>query len=172
VPTETTPDPARQTDSTLSPLVRNRIRDANNLIDVYGEWPTFSDAEIISVALERGNHLAIAANGDWASRVAPSMTAKVMVFDSRCGNIEDCKYRLVTLRFNGLTQFNMQWFSYQNPIAGIGLSMEIVPGQTDPSIHVEWGGTAMGHEADFYCDSIDVLSIEPFLPPRLRKSDL
>jgi hypothetical protein len=77
----------------------------------------------------------------------------------------------VTLRFNGLNQFNMQWFSYQNPIVRIGLSMEIAPRQIDPSIHVEWGGTAMGHEADFYCDSIDVLSIEPFLPPRLRKND-
>jgi hypothetical protein len=89
VPTETTPDPERQTDSTLSPLVRNRIRDANKLIDVYGEWPTFSDAEIISVALERGNHLAIVATDDWASRVAPSMIAKVMVFDSRYGNVTD-----------------------------------------------------------------------------------
>jgi Immunity protein 50 len=148
----------------------NRIRDANKLVDVYGAWPTFEDAEIVSVALDRGNHKEIVVTGDWASRVAPSMTAKAMVFDSRYGNVEDCKYRLVTLRFNGLNQFNMQWFSYQNPIMGIGLRMEIAPGQIDPSIHVEWGDTAMGHEADFYCDSIDVLSIESFLPPRLQKN--
>ena len=167
---KTIPDPERPLDTRLSPLVLSRIRDANKLIDVYGEWPAFSDAEIISVVLERGNHLSIIATGNWPLRVAPSMIAKLMVFDSRYGNVKDCKYRLVTLRFGGLSQFNMQLFGYQNPIMGISFSMEMTHGQVEPSIHVKWGGTVMGHEADFFCDSIDVISIEPFLPPRLEAS--
>jgi hypothetical protein len=159
-------DPERTIESDLTPHVMSRIGDANKLIDIYGAWPTFEDAEIVSVVLDRGNHKEIIVTGDWAVRVPPSLTAKVILFDSRYGGLDARrKYRLVTLRFNGISRLNMELFGYQNPVMGIGLRAEPAVGDADPSVHVEWGGTVMGHEADFTCESIDVLSVEPFHPP-------
>jgi hypothetical protein len=158
-------DPERPIESDLTSHVMSRIRDANKLIDIYGAWPTFEDAEIVSVVLDRGNHKEIIVTGDWAVRVPPFLTAKVILFDSRYGGLDDRKYRLATLRFNGISRFNMELFGYQNPVMGIGLRAEPAVGDADPSVHVEWGGTVMGHEADFICESIDVLSVEPFHPP-------
>jgi hypothetical protein len=159
------PNPERPIDSDLTPWVLSRIRGASRLIDVYGVWPSFEDAEIVSVALDRGNHQEIVVTGHWAARVPPSLIAKVIVFDPRYGDVQEGKYRLVTLRFVGVSRFNMKLFSVQNPIMGIGLRPEPPDGGASPNIHVEWGGTVMGHEADFICESIDVQSVEPFDPP-------
>jgi hypothetical protein len=162
---DTIEDPERSIESHLTPAVMSRIRDASKLIDIYGVWPTFEDAEIVSVVLDRGNHKEIIVTGDWAARIPPSLTAKVILFDHRIGDADDRKYRLVTLRFNGISQLSMELFSYQNPVMGIGLRADAADGRDGPNIHVEWGGTAMGHETDFVCESITVQSVEPFHLP-------
>ncbi len=158
-------DPERAIASDLTPLVMSRIRDGSRLTDVYGVWPHFEDAEIVSVTLDRGNHQEVVVTGNWAARVPPSLTAKIIIFDNRYYDVAERKYRLVTLRFNGISQFKMELFSYQNPVTGIGLRAEPTDDAVDPNVHVEWGGTVMGHEADFICESIDVQSVEPFDPP-------
>jgi hypothetical protein len=159
------PNTERPIESDLTPWVMSRIRGASRLIDVYGVWPSFEDAEIVSVALDRGNHQEVVVTRNWAARVPPSLTAKVIVFDARYGDVPKRKYRLVTLRFIGISRFNMGLFGDQNPVMGIGLRAES-PADTGagPNIHVQWGGTVMGHEADFICESIDVQSVEPFDP--------
>jgi len=164
------PNTERPIESDFTPWVMSRVRGASRLIDVYGDWPSFEDAEIVSVALDRGNHQEVVVTGNWAARVPPSLTAKVIVFDARYGDVHKRKYRLVTLRFIGITQFNMELFGYQNPVMGIGLREEPSDIGAGPYIHVEWGGTIMGHEADFLCESIDVQSVEPFDPPEAPSS--
>ena len=108
--------------------------------------------------------MTVVATDDWKNRIAPSLTAKVITFDFRFGDTESRKYRLVTLRFNGLDEFYMGNFSYQNPVMGIGLCAEPEEGDSEFRLRVEWGGTLMGHEAEFTCESIEVLSVEPYDP--------
>ena len=115
--------------------------------------------------------MTVVESGDWTHRVAPSLTAKIMTFDYRSRDPEDRKYRLVTLLFQGINEFTMENFSYQNPVMGIGLCAEPEQGESEFRLRVEWGGTVMGHEAEFTCESIEVLAIEPFDPPGSVKAN-
>jgi hypothetical protein len=155
----------RPVKSNVTPGVMSRILHAERLTSIYGEWPSFHDCEITSVALDRGNHMSVVETGNWESRVPPSLTAKVLTVDFRFPDDPSRKYRLVTLRFHGIGEFYMENFSYQNPVMGIGLVPEPEGGATVSRLRVEWGGTVMGHETEFTCESIEVVSVEPFEPP-------
>ena len=155
--------PERPVKTNITPQVMARVHDADRLISIYGHWPDFHNCEILAVALDRGNHMQVVETGDWSGRVAPSLTAKILTFDFRYGDDKSRKYRLVTLRFNGVGDFHMEAFGYQNPVMGIGLIAEPEVGET-ALLRVDWGGTVMGHETVFTCESIDVLNVEPFDP--------
>jgi hypothetical protein len=159
------PDLERPVESKLTPRVLGRIRGAEQLIAVYGSWPRFHDSEVVSMVLDRGNHMETRATEDWARRRPPSLTAKVTLLDWRHSDASSRKYQLGTLRFNGISSFYMEAFGYQNPVMGIGLRAEPEEDEGDFALHVEWGGTVMGHEAKFTCESIDVLLVEPFPGP-------
>jgi len=153
----------RPVKTNITSRVMSRIRYAERLVATYGHWPDFHDSEILTVVLDRGNHMKIVQSGDWSARVAPSLTAQVMTFDWRLGDDSDRKYRLVTLRFNGIEDFSMESFGYQNPVMGIGITAEPEEGEVSV-LRIDWGGTVMGHEAEFTCESIDVLDVQPFDP--------
>jgi hypothetical protein len=145
--------------TSITPWVMDRIRDADRLGAIYGSWPDFADAEILTVALDRGNHMEVVTTGDWSCRVAPSLTVKLVAFDALAGEPGNRSHRMITLRFNGIGEFYMENFGYQNPVIGIGLSPD--PQTGEPSrLRVEWGGTVMGYETEFTCESLEVLSVE------------
>jgi hypothetical protein len=154
----------RRVKSNVTPAVITRILHAERLTSIYGDWPSFHDCEITSVTLDRGNHMSVVATGNWESRVPPSLTAKVITFDFRFPDVASRKYRLVTLRFDAVEELYIENFSYQNPVMGIGLVAEPEDGAVVSKLRVDWGGTVMGYETQFTCESIEVLSVEPFEP--------
>jgi Immunity protein 50 len=166
------PDPERPVESKLTPRVLGKIHGAEQLIALYGSWPSFHDSEVVSIVLDRGNHMEIIETEDWGGRRPPSLTAQVTLIDWRRNDASTRKYnQLVTLRFNGISSFYMEGFSYQNPVMGIGLRAEPEEGQGDFTLHVEWGGTVMGYEAEFTCESIDVLFVEERSWPAIPTSN-
>ena len=158
----------RSVKTNVTPRVMSRILHAEQLISTFGEWPDFHDCQILSVALDRGNHMTIVEIGDWSNRVGPSLTARVMTLDDRSG---ERTRRLVTLRFNDINEYYMENFAYQNPVMGIGLRAEPEDDEVEFRLRVEWGGTVMGHEAEFTCESIVVLSNDAFDPPLSAKAN-
>jgi hypothetical protein len=107
------------------PKIISVIEQSQLLIDRFGDWPSFHDAEVMKLTFESGNFLRITETNAWYEFIRESLTAQFYVFDWRYGT-EYPPYRetLVTLRFAGFERFGLDRFSYQNPIIRLGITYE------------------------------------------------
>ena len=138
------------------------IEGAALLIDRFGEWPLFEDAEVLSLSLERGNHWWVLRTGDWERRVPDSLTVTLFVFDSmQASDALERKESRVVLRFEGLGRCELDGFNHQNPVVALIVTFEYSPDMKSNLFAVEWGGTALPHEVSLTCERIQVLSVEP-----------
>jgi hypothetical protein len=55
----------RVADPLVAPEVVSQVADSGQLVRHFGRWPTFEDAELVSIEFNRGNHMAVAERGDW-----------------------------------------------------------------------------------------------------------
>jgi hypothetical protein len=135
------------------------IEGSNRLIQYFGAWPSFHDAEIIDMHLWRGHVLP----GDWDDRdIFPVITIKLRVLGAVqptiCGVRDDV---FVTLRFHDVSNLQLMNFNHVNQIANFSVS--VVPRGKRPtgedlpphlSINFEKG---FGLAATFLCFRIEVL---------------
>jgi len=141
--------------------IETQIEGANLLVERFGFWPSFEDAEVIALKFERGNHMQVVERGAWAERLGESLAATFLVFDARHALISPArKPTEAVIRFEPLTSFKMSGFNYQNPILGLNISPHDLL-QDKSKFLVQWGGTAMHHEVSFNCERICVLSAKP-----------
>jgi immunity protein 50 of polymorphic toxin system len=121
--------------------------------DVFGRWPSFHDAEVLRVRLDREGEA-----GPWleADIYAFDMTSEI---DERGYYVLD-KRHVVTLRFDGLVAVDLRWFNQQNVIAT--LDIEEATNDEEPAVrwHVDVG-SSFGMEAQFDCASVRVVAVEP-----------
>lgn len=126
------------------------VVNADSLIRVFGAWPSFHDAEIVWIRLDRG-----------AGR--PSLEAAFHLFrmtselDER-GYYVLRDHTLAKLRFDNIVLQELKWFNHQNSIDGL----EIGPGN-ERRLKVEFPSN-WGCDAQFECDGIEVLSVESYEP--------
>lgn len=147
-----------------SPELIALIDRADLLLDQFGGWPTFEDAEVLALVLERGNHAETLASGDWSSRVGPSVVATFYLFDSRFGRADARRHQSrVRIRFEGVQEFELRGFNHQNPILGMGLGVRDPGRQLGKLFSVTWGGAILEHHVSFSCCRIEVVSVDPFL---------
>jgi len=132
--------------------IDGQIENAGALTGIFGEWPWFHDAEIISIRLERGPE-------------RPSLEAVIHVF-RMTDDVDDrgffvlTNHTLVTIRFDGIVLYDFKWFNHQNVIDGL----EIGPATNgEGRFAVEMPSNA-GCEARFDCDAIVVIAAVPFAP--------
>jgi hypothetical protein len=154
----------RTIEELTSPEAIAAIEGANLLIARFGEWPTFEDAEILALNLDRGNHWWVVETGEWGQRVPPSLTAILYVFDFR--HADDNPARKPTkavIRFEELEDFEIDGFNHQNPIVGLGIKFHFSKNMNKNLFSVDWGGTGIKHEASFTCERIQVMSVEPMV---------
>jgi hypothetical protein len=131
-----------------------RIKNEKALIDIFGRWPSFHDAEILSLYLDR--------DGEGG----PFLDAKIHVFEMT--NQVDAKgfyilekHTLVAFRFARIVMGNIKWFNQQNVIDCLSID-SVDPEQNDGcrfSITIE---SSVGCEASFECGEVIVVSVEPF----------
>jgi hypothetical protein len=139
-----------------------RIHRSDTLIERFGSWPTFEDAEIQALHFDRGNHLEVVERGAWDARIPESMTARLLVADVRHAHMSPFyKPTLVVIRFETFGRFTMEGFNYQNPVIGIAINLEFSELRKQTFFAVEWGGTALKHDVSFTCESISIISVEP-----------
>jgi len=130
------------------------------LTDRFGEWPSFEDAEVLRLSLDRGNHDWVVRTENWTDRIPPSLTVKFFVFDNRFADDDPRrKPSEVTIKFCELDQFEIDGFNHQNPILGLGICLVYSPERRQHMFLVDWGGTALKHEVRFLCESIHVESV-------------
>jgi hypothetical protein len=133
------------------------VENAGALSQVFGEWPSFHDAEVHTMLLDRsGAHGA-------------SLEAQVHVF--RMTDEVDAQgfyvlthHSLVGLRFDDISLVQLRWFNTQNALSD--LLLEAVDPQANEGgrrYRVRFG-SAWGVEAELLCNRIAVTSVEPFAP--------
>lgn len=134
------------------------------LVERFGEWPPFEDAEVMALVFDRGNHLGVIQMDDWSKRIPPSLTATFYVFDVRYADTDPKrKPSKVCIRFEEFDRFEMDGFNYQNPILGMGITVSYSDRLRKNLLSVNWGGTGIKHEVSFLCHQIRVLSVEPYV---------
>ena len=125
------------------------VVNAFRLVDAFGYWPSFHDAEVHRATLDRG------ARGE-----SPSVTLVINVYDSS-GALDDRGYYdvrvnvMVSLRFIDVEDLELSDLGAQNVIGG--LRLESQPGGR---IAVELE-PCFGLNGVFSCGVVDVLDVVP-----------
>jgi hypothetical protein len=126
------------------------IENAGALVKVFGEWPSFHDAEVLEVLLRRGPG-------------GPSLECLLHVFattrdvDER-GSYVTLNHTLVRIRFGNLRLYELKWFNHQNAIDELDVRLS-TEGQGRFTVYLP---SNWGCEAHFACDTAAVVSVEPY----------
>lgn len=141
----------------MKDIVNSEILEA-----IFGRWPTFHDAEVIQVRLDRGKQ---AADGTQP----PTMEIDVHVFEMTNevgpgGTYVHRNHTLTTLLFRGIDQVQMDEFNQQNVL--FDLEMERGP-ESEKRRWTVILQPSYGLGASFTCEEIEVLRAVPFQAPAL-----
>ena len=132
-----------------------RIKNAVAVTSVFGQWPSFHDAEVLRIELSRTSN----------SLPGPTVIADIHVF-SMSRKVDDqgffvCEnHSTVTLRFVGISDLDLDGFNHQNVLSGL----EITHLEAEASFEVRFDPT-YGVGSHFKCQLIEVVSITPGIPP-------
>ena len=133
------------------------IAGAEQLVAVFGYWPSFHDAEVLWLRLDRR------ASGDGC--YGPTLEALVHAFEMTSEVGADGHYVLrhhvlVHLRFLDVVELRLDGFNYQNALMGLTLT-DLRDRQME---RVRWAvrfDSAFGVDASFQCCAVEVVSVVP-----------
>ena len=117
------------------------ITDSDILIKAHGRWPTFHDAEVIDIHLQRGEAIDPCS---W-----PHLTARVHVFQEQPDSQPVC----VTIRFDLIHDLSLTGFDHQNSLYGIRIDRDV-------SEFAVLFDSAQGLGASFRCGSITIVDVD------------
>lgn len=140
------------------PNVERFIQNSALVTNVFGYWPTFHDAEVINLSLDRGLF-----EPEAQSFLMPFLIVSIEHWEltsevNAKGYFVLRKRTISTLRFNEVDQLHLENFNHQNAIYGLTLNRLEEDGRT--TFNVEFEG-AHGIDATFQCGSIEVLTVRP-----------
>lgn len=132
-----------------------KIRGEEKLTAVYGQWPSFHDAEVWSLTYER------TADGFSVIIVIHvfQMTSEV---DAR-GYYVLKDHTKVRIRFDRCSEVFLEGFNHQNVLFGIEIS-DSNPAESN-SLFVVHFNTSYGLAGSLCCESIEVEDVERWKPP-------
>jgi hypothetical protein len=139
------------------------IRNSEALEEIFGYWPSFHDAEVLHVRLDRGDP---PDRGGEPRR--PTLEADIHVFEmtdqvTEQGFYALRKHTLVTFAFHGVDELELNGFNNQNAL--FGLRLEDI---SDRQLEVlKWSvgfESSFGLEASFMCEEAEVVRAVPFDP--------
>ncbi len=134
------------------------VENAAALTSVFGRWPSFHDAEVLSMRLER------------AGEGGPSLDARIHVFlmndqvDER-GYYILTHHTLVEISFANIVLRQLRWFTVLNSLRDLRIA-EVVPAENEGHRFTVCFSSNWGVEADLLCDRVIVRSVEPFTVTR------
>jgi hypothetical protein len=126
------------------------------LESIFGGWPSFHDAEVLRVVLDR--------SGD----EGPTLEAAIHVFEMTSDVDPKGFYVLknhteVTLRFTSVALTRLQWFNHQNSLSSLAIT-GIDPKEHDGRrLRVEMS-SSYGLETEFDCKRAIIANVRPFRP--------
>jgi hypothetical protein len=125
------------------------IRNIELLTDIFGQFPTFHDSEVLRVIIDRGNEL------------GPSLEAIVHVFEMTSEIDENGKFALknhvlVNFCFSKITNLEINEFNRQNVLQGLHIE------PCSLGLRVNFEGI-FGMSAAFECEGASIVSVEPYI---------
>ena len=136
--------------------IESFIEGSKKLTDIFGYWPSFHDAEVIEVALWRGD-----VEPEAGRYVFPVLKAHLHLWeltedvDSR-GFLILRHHTLTTLRFHDVNEFRMEGFNHQNAILGLSIAHQDRSEGPTPVFAVHFN-PAHGMGATFICSRVEVV---------------
>lgn len=130
----------------------NRIPGAEQLVAIFGYWPSFHDAEVLWLQLDRQSLK--------KGRYGPTLEILVHTFEITNEIGADSSYLLrhhvlVHFRFNDVASLQLDGFNPQDPIMGLIL-IDLQDRQME---RVKWN--VRFDEVSFQCFGIEVVSVLP-----------
>ena len=134
-----------------------RIAGAEQLIAVFGYWPSFHDAEVLWMRLNRHAH------GDGC--YGPTLEALVHAFEMTNEVGADGRnvlrhHVLVNLRFIDVVELQLEGFNNQNAL----MELTVTDLRERQMERVQWEvrfDSAFGVDASFQCYAVEVVSVVP-----------
>jgi hypothetical protein len=138
--------------------IADKIEHSKLLTNVFGRWPSFHDAEVISIELFR----------DASGVSQPNLKATIHVFEMTAeidpeGFHVLKNHVLVTLLFIGIDENHIKWFNQQNVLEELAI-VDISARQLEHlkfEVHFD---SSFGVEAEFKCRAIALEAVEPIDP--------
>lgn len=136
--------------------IEDKIQNGRLLTDIFGRFPSFHDAEVLRVVLDRGNALSF----------TPSLQAEIHVFEitsqiNERGSYVLRNHVLVSFRFLGIAELRLEDFNHQNVLQGLAIA-DLSDRQLERvKFQVSFGGT-FDVSAEFQCRSVSIESVEPY----------
>lgn len=115
------------------------IKNADEVCSLYGSWPTFHDAEVLTVALERGA----------PPKIPPSMVIRVWTTSYNDRAVQS----IVRSRFDRPEELAIEGFNHQNVLFEINFKL------VENMVHVTFEGI-YGVHATFRCQKVTVEAVE------------
>jgi hypothetical protein len=138
--------------------IAEKIEHSKLLTDVFGRWPSFHDAEVVSIELFRQSK----------GVSEPNLRAKVHVFEMT-QEIDDGGFYvlknhvLVTFLFGGIDESQIAGFNQQNVLWDLAIT-DISSRQLERLRFEVHFSSSFGVEAEFKCSSIEIEAVAPIGP--------
>ena len=129
----------------------DRVINGNRIVERFGTWPSFHDAEVISVFL----------SGHRPEQSCCEMVIHAWLMTNRVdarGYYVLEKHSLVTFRFEELIASEFSNFNFQNCLSSLWIEEELF--ENEPVLRVQFP-TNYGLEGSALCKCVVVKSVEP-----------
>jgi hypothetical protein len=139
--------------------VETKIENCHLVTDIFGRWPSFHDAEVLEMTLNRGER----------STYGPWFSAKIHVFEMT-SQVENGAYVLrhhyaVNLHFREIHELKLDGFNQQNVLGGLRI-VDVSDGEVEGINFEVFFDGIYGVSASLQCRSITIESVEPYVRAR------
>jgi hypothetical protein len=140
--------------------IASLIVGSDKLSSIFDRWPSFHDAEILELHIQRGR-----IDTDAKVYEFPLLTVKIHLWlmtndvDQK-GYYVSTKHTLVTMRFYDVDNLKMEGFNHQNAIFGLGIEQKNRDEGPTPYFAVDFE-PSFGIDATFTCLRIEIAEAVP-----------
>jgi hypothetical protein len=136
--------------------IESNIQNSHLLTDIYRRWPSFHDAEVLHLTLDRGER----------GNFEPSLEAAVHVFEMTSdvddkGHYDLKNHVVVRFRFSRIVNLSLADFNQQNVLQYLEIENLSDREQDKVKFKVIFEGI-FGVKAKFHCDSVSIESVESY----------
>jgi hypothetical protein len=139
--------------------VEAKMENSHLVTDIFGRWPSFHDAEVLEMTLNRGER----------STYGPWFSAKIHVFEMT-SQVENGAYVLrhqsvVNFCFRELHELKLESFNQQNVLGGLRI-VDVSDRKVEGINFEVFFDRIYGVSASLQCRSITIESVEPYVRTR------